>query len=74
MTISLKLHVNGAYEATVHHSVNGAPAGEPVVVKGGEGEKSISFQHGAVNTYEITEEYVGDRAKPTEPAPGGDSA
>lgn len=62
MTISLTLKVNGNYRATVVHKVNGEQHGEPLqVVQGDQGY--VPFQHGSTNTYEITEEYLGEKTQ-----------
>lgn len=69
MTISLSIKVNGEYEATVKHAVEGVD--QPDTVVGPYSEKYISFRHGVPNTLVITEEYVGNRPKavPAEETP-----
>lgn len=58
MTVSLKIHVNGRYRATVKHTANGAP--QPDTVVGPQEEKAIHFQHGVENVLTVTEEYLGE--------------
>jgi len=63
MTVSLKIHVNGKYRATVNHATvrpdGGRAVSTPVVV-GPQEEKAIYFQHGVVNELTVTEEYLGE--------------
>jgi hypothetical protein len=65
MTVSLKIHVNGNYRATVNHSAGGRT--QAVVVVGPQEEKAVYFQHGVVNELTVTEEYLGEQVKPAEP-------
>lgn len=58
MTISLKIHVNGRYRATVKHVANGVEQAETVV--GPQEEKAIYFQHGVENVLTVSEEYLGE--------------
>jgi len=62
MTVSLKVHVNGRYRATVKHTVieNGKETTQPDTVVGPQEEKSINFRHGAKNVLEVSEEYLGN--------------
>lgn len=55
MTTTVKVHVNGAYRATVRQDDR-----EPVTVEGGE-EKSFTLAHPANSTFVVTEEYVGGK-------------
>lgn len=55
MTTTVKVHVNGNYRATVKQGDR-----EPVFVNGGE-EKSFNLPHPATDTFEISEEYLGDK-------------
>lgn len=59
MTTTVKVHVNGNYKATVTHTVDGKPQ-EPVEV-GPQEEKSFTAYHGSANTFEVTEEYLGEK-------------
>lgn len=52
MTTSVRVHVNGAYRATVKHNEQ-----EPVVI-GPQEEKFFTAYHGQTNTFVITEEAV----------------
>lgn len=60
MTITLNVRVGGDYRATVVPTVEGQPAGEPIIVDGPSGDKQIYFQHGKTNTFVITEESLHD--------------
>ncbi|CAN7167423.1 hypothetical protein LJR234_000359 [Mesorhizobium amorphae] len=60
MTTVVKVHVGGNYLATVQHIVDGKGEGEPVQVKPQE-EKYFTVHHGKANSFEITEEYLGDK-------------
>jgi hypothetical protein len=67
MTISVKVHVNGRYRATVVQTVEGQNQ-TTTVIEGAydgspnpSGEGHIWFQHGKTNTFEITEEYLGEK-------------
>ncbi len=62
MTVSLKIHVNGNYRATVKHVAGGAE--QPDTIVGPQEEKAIHFRHGVVNELTVTEEYLGEQAKP----------
>lgn len=65
MTVSLKVHVNGFYQATVKHSVDDQELAETKVGPGEE--KVINFHHGKTNTLVVTEHWIGDPAdKPEE--------
>lgn len=70
MTISMSVKVSGNYEATVKHTVerpNTKVAEEGTETKvGPNSEGWVPFTHGAKNTYEITEEYLGDKPKAAE--------
>lgn len=61
MTVSLKVHVNGRYRATVKHTVGDQE--QPDVIVGPQEEKNIYFRHGEPNTLIITEEYLGEEPK-----------
>lgn len=61
MTTTVKVHVNGNYEATA--IVDG---GEPVIVGPGE-EKTLSIPHPVNSTITITERWLG--APPADPEP-----
>lgn len=63
MTVTLKVHVNGNYRATVKHSVteDGKTTELTPVEVGPQETKDVSFRHGAVNTLEVTEEYLGEK-------------
>lgn len=64
MTTTIKVHTNGNYLTTIVQTVEGEPGPRtPVEVRHGE-EKHLYFRHGAKNTFVITEEYLGDVAKP----------
>lgn len=58
MTVSLKVHVNGNYRATVKHTADGKPQADTVV--GPQEEKQVYFQHGVENVLTVTEEYLGN--------------
>jgi len=62
MTVSLKIHVNGKYRATVKHKADGRE--QPDTVVGPQEEKAVYFQHGVVNELTVTEEYLGEDWKP----------
>lgn len=62
MTVSLKIHVNGKYRATVKHVADGRPQNDTIV--GPQEEKAIYFQHGVENVLTVTEEYLGEDWKP----------
>lgn len=54
MTTTVKVHVNGRFEATVIHKVNGEV--RDTITVGPQEEKSIGFAHdGAKNEFEIVE-------------------
>ncbi len=54
MTTTVKVHVNGRYEATVTHKVNGEL--KNTVTVGPQEEKTLSFYHdGAENEFTIVE-------------------
>jgi hypothetical protein len=54
MTTTVKVHVNGRYEATVTHKVDGEI--QTTITVGPQEEKSIGFAHdGKQNTFEIVE-------------------
>lgn len=59
MTISIKVHVNGNYEATCKAFVDGEQTQEVIV--GPQEEKYLYHTHGKTNTYEVTEKYLGDK-------------
>lgn len=68
MTTTVKVHVNGRYRATVIQKDAVYGEHEPAIVDGNyegspnpTGEKSFSLYHPASATFEITEEYVGDK-------------
>lgn len=64
MTVSLKVHVNGNYRATVKHTAianDGKEAEMPETVIGPQEEKTIYFRHGAKNVLEVSEEYLGEK-------------
>lgn len=63
MTITVKVHVNGNYKATVTHKVDSVIKGQldEVVEVIGTSEKIISFSHGKINSYEIEETYLGEK-------------
>lgn len=67
MTVSIKVHVNGNYRATIKQSVDGALI-DTIVVEPQE-EKQVFFRHGVENTLVMTEEYLGERVKPVEDDP-----
>lgn len=67
MTISIKVHVNGDYRATVKHTIEGDP--QPDTVIDGTGEGQIYFRHGKVNTFEITEQQLTAEMKAAKVAP-----
>lgn len=63
MTTTVKVHVNGRYRATVKQDDR-----EPVVVDGNyegspnpSGEKSFWLPHPAKATFEISEEFIGEK-------------
>jgi len=57
MTTTVKVHVNGRYEATVVHKVNGETRN--TITVGPQEEKSIVFAHdGAKNEFEIVERHL----------------
>lgn len=58
MTVTVKVHVNGRYEATVTNQTTG----ETVVV-GPQEEKQVYFRHGEPNTVLIEERYLGEETK-----------
>lgn len=60
MTTTVKVHVNGNYRATVQHIVDGKPNGEPVQVDPQE-EKYFTAYHGKANSFDVTEEYLGEK-------------
>jgi hypothetical protein len=66
MTTTVKIHVNGNYRATVKQ---GSRPGQEVQIGPNE-EKSFGLPHPATDTFEITEEYLGEKA--ADPAPAGD--
>ena len=72
MTVSLKIHVNGRYRATVKHTAGGRE--QPDVIVGPQEEKPIYFQHGVVNELTVTEEYLGEEVKPTQDDPNSELA
>lgn len=54
MTTTIKVHVNGRYEATIVHKVNGEVRN--TITVGPQEEKSIGFAHdGSKNEFEIVE-------------------
>ena len=62
MTITVKVHVNGKYRATVKQDDR-----DPVIVDGNyegspnpSGEKSFYLSHPATGTFVVTEEAVSD--------------
>ncbi|MER8403542.1 hypothetical protein NKH16_02120 [Mesorhizobium sp. M1307] len=57
MTVTVKIHVGGNYRATIKRTVDGT---EDSVQIGPNEEKPVYFQHGKANTFEITEEYLGE--------------
>lgn len=59
MTISLKIHVNGNYRATVKHTAEGVE--QPDTVVGPQEEKQVYFRHGVENVLTVTEEYLGEK-------------
>ena len=61
MTTTVKVHVNGRYRATVQQKCDGEPYGDPVQINPQE-ERSFTAFHGKANTFDITEEYLGDKA------------
>lgn len=69
MTVSLKVHVNGKYRATVKHTANGVE--QPDTVVGPQEEKPIYFQHGVENVLTVTEEYLGADWTPEKDAEAG---
>jgi hypothetical protein len=62
MTVSLKIHVNGNYRATVRHMAGGYE--QPQTVVGPQEEKTIYFWYDVVNELVVIEEYLGETAKP----------
>jgi hypothetical protein len=68
MTITVKVHVNGNYQATCKTTVDGQPYGEDIVI-GPQEEKQLPHQHGKTNFYEVTEEYLGDKRVDTDAKP-----
>lgn len=64
MTVSLKIHVGGNYQATVRQSLDGEQIDAYVV--GPNEERYIYFRHGVKNDFSITEAYLGDAAGPTQ--------
>lgn len=63
MTTTIKVHVNGNYEATVHQTVEGEDGPRtPLKVGPGE-EKVLHFTHGKKNTFVIDEVYLGEKPK-----------
>jgi hypothetical protein len=71
MTVSLKIHVGGNYQATVRQSLDGEQIDAYVV--GPNEERSISFRHGVKNDFSITEAYLGDAAGPTQAEAAADA-
>lgn len=67
MTVSLKIHVGGNYQATVRQSLDGEQIDAYVV--GPNEEKYIWFRHGVKNDFSITEAYLGDAAGPAVSTP-----
>lgn len=63
MTTTVKVHVNGNYEATA--IVNG---GEPVIVGPGE-EKILSIPHPVDATITLTERWLGAPTPASDPDP-----
>lgn len=55
MTTTVKVHVNGNYRATVKQNDR-----EPVLVGPGE-EKHFNLPHPATATFEVSEEYLGNK-------------
>lgn len=55
MTTTVKVHVNGKYQATVVQDDR-----DPVII-GPQEEKSFNLPHPANSTFVITEEYLGDK-------------
>lgn len=68
MTTSIKISVGGSYRATVKHTADGVSQPD-TVVDGGTGEKSLWFQHGKVNAFEVTEVYLTDEMREASKAP-----
>lgn len=61
MTTTIKVHVNGDYEATVIQTVEGEDGPrQPLKISHGE-EKQLHFVHDKQNTFEITEKHVGPK-------------
>lgn len=59
MTTTVKIQVGGNYRATVKRTVDGVE--QEQVQIGPNEEKPVYFQHGKANSFEITEEYLGDK-------------
>jgi len=69
MTTTVKVHVNGRYRAHVIQRNAEGSAVATRVVEGNydgspnpSGEHTFYLSHPANNTFEITEEYIGDKA------------
>lgn len=71
MTVSLKIHVGGNYQATVRQSLDGEQIDAYVV--GPNEERYIYFRHGVKNDFSITEAYLGDAASPTQAEAAADA-
>lgn len=73
MTTTVKVHVNGRYEATVTHKVNGEVIN--TITVGPQEEKSIGFYHdGAVNEFTIVERQLPAEEKSGIPDEGFSAA
>lgn len=71
MTVSLKIHVGGNYQATVRQSLDGEQIDAYVV--GPNEEKNIYFRHGVKNDFSITEQYLGDASGPSQAEAAADA-
>ena len=60
MTITVKVRVNGNYRATVKQTIEGEEKPDITIVNPQE-EKQLYFRHDKTNTFEITEEYLGEK-------------
>lgn len=68
MTTKVTVHVNGRYRATVIQTNSDGVKAEPYTVEGNYegspnpgGECSFYLPHPASATFEVTEEYLGDK-------------
>lgn len=67
MTTTVKVHVNGRYRATVKQT-HADGSSETTIVEGNyegspnpTGEKSFYLHHPAQGTFEVSEEYLGEK-------------